>query len=93
MKKQNQTHRKEQSTSRSQNGTDHYLVLFNDDVHEFSFVIESLVEICNHDNLQAEQCAYLAHYKGRCAVKNGDYEDLKAMKEALIDRGLLADIN
>ncbi|MFN9391868.1 MAG: ATP-dependent Clp protease adaptor ClpS, partial [Flavobacteriales bacterium] len=58
---------------------EHQLILFNDDVNTFDFVIESLVSICRHDPLQAEQCALIVHYKGKCAVKNGTFDDLEPM--------------
>jgi ATP-dependent Clp protease adaptor protein ClpS len=66
------------------------LVLFNDDYHTFDFVIDSLIEVCNHDLLQAEQCTYIIHYNGKCAVKNGPYSKLNPMRVALVDRGLSA---
>jgi ATP-dependent Clp protease adaptor protein ClpS len=66
------------------------LILYNDDVNTFDFVIESLIEICQHDVLQAEQCTYIVHYNGKCNVKSGSYNKLKPMKEALCDRGLSA---
>jgi ATP-dependent Clp protease adaptor protein ClpS len=68
------------------------LVLYNDDVNTFDFVTESLVKVCRHDVLQAEQCTYLVHYTGKCAVKNGSFEKLKPLCEALLDRGLSAKI-
>jgi ATP-dependent Clp protease adaptor protein ClpS len=68
------------------------LVLYNDNVNTFDFVTESLVKVCRHDVLQAEQCTYLVHYTGKCAVKNGSYERLKPLCEALLDRGLSAKI-
>jgi ATP-dependent Clp protease adaptor protein ClpS len=71
---------------------EHQLILFNDDVNTFDHVIESLVEICRHDPLQAEQCAHIVHFKGKCAVKNGDYSKLEPMCVALLDRGLSAAI-
>jgi ATP-dependent Clp protease adaptor protein ClpS len=71
---------------------EHQLILFNDDVNTFDFVIESLVSICRHDPLQAEQCALIVHYKGKCAVKNGTFDDLEPMCTALLDRGLTAAI-
>ena len=64
------------------------LILYNDDVNTFEHVIESLIDICEHDLLQAEQCTYIVHYNGQCSVKNGTYLKLKPMKEGLIDRGL-----
>ena len=67
-----------------------FLVLHNDDVNTFDFVIECLVAICKHDTLQAEQCALLVHYTGKAVVKTGDFEQLLPMKTALTDRGLSA---
>ncbi len=72
---------------------EHHLVLFNDDVNTFDYVIELLVNICNLDVLQAEQCAYLVHYKGKCSVKEGSYEKLKPLSELLADGGLTVEIN
>lgn len=66
------------------------LVLYNDDVNTFDHVIEALVEICEHDLLQAEQCTYIVHYNGKCTVKNGAYLKLKPLREGLCDRGLSA---
>ncbi|MCC7232124.1 MAG: ATP-dependent Clp protease adaptor ClpS [Bacteroidia bacterium] len=66
------------------------LVLYNDDFNTFDFVIESLIEICNHDPVQAEQCTFIVHYRGRCSVKSGSYSKLNPMRVALCDRGLSA---
>ncbi len=66
------------------------IILYNDDVNTFDWVIESLVKVCDHDSVQAEQCAWLVHLKGKCAVKNGALEDLRIYKEALTERGLSA---
>ncbi len=68
------------------------IVLYDDNVNTFDFVIESLIEICDHDALQAEQCTMIVHYKGKCAVKRGSYEELKPPCTALLDRGLSAEI-
>ncbi len=68
------------------------LILFNDDVNNFDFVIDSLMLVCSHSNEQASQCALVAHTRGKCDVKHGDYEQLKSMKDALILRGLNATI-
>ncbi len=68
------------------------LILFNDDVNTFDHVIECLVDICDHKLEQAEQCAYIVHYKGKCDVKRGSFDKLKPKCEALLDRGLSAQI-
>lgn len=68
------------------------LILYNDDVNTFDFVAESLIKVCKHDALQAEQCTYLVHYTGKCAVKNGTFHVLKPLCEALLERGLSATI-
>ena len=66
------------------------IILYNDDVNTFDWVIDSLVDLCDHTPEQAEQCALLVHYKGKCQVKSGSYNDLKPICEALLDRGLSA---
>jgi ATP-dependent Clp protease adaptor protein ClpS len=68
------------------------IVLYNDDVNTFEYVIESLIKVCKHDLIQAEQCTHLIHYKGRCSVKSGSYEQLIPLCSALLDRGLTAEI-
>lgn len=68
------------------------LILYNDDVNTFDHVIDCLVRICKHEELQAEQCAFLVHYKGKCDVKHGEKGDLMAMCQALLDEGLSATI-
>lgn len=68
------------------------IVLYNDDFNSFEFVIESLIEVCGHDVLQAEQCTYLVHYKGKCAVKKGTYEELEPICTSLLERNLTAQI-
>lgn len=69
------------------------LILFNDDVHTFDYVIESLMDVCEHSTIQAEQCTFIIHYKGKCDVKKGSFDFLKPMKDSLIDRGLNATID
>ncbi|HPD53878.1 MAG: ATP-dependent Clp protease adaptor ClpS [Bacteroidota bacterium] len=69
------------------------LVLYNDDVNTFDFVIQCLIEVCKHDALQAEQCTYIVHYNGKCTVKTGSYLQLNPMRQALLDRGLSAVID
>lgn len=69
-----------------------HIVLYNDEVNTFDHVINSLVEVCQHNILQAEQCTYLVHYSGKCSVKAGSYEKLEPICRALLDRGLSAKI-
>lgn len=69
-----------------------HLVLYNDDHNSFQHVAKSLIEVCQHNTLQAEQCTYLVHYKGKCSVKEGTLIKLKPMHEALLERGLTAAI-
>ncbi len=70
----------------------HEIVLHNDDVNTFDFVIDSLVSVCDHTLEQAEQCAILVHYKGKCAVKTGEYKDLEPKCSKLLQLGLSAEI-
>jgi len=71
----------------------HALILHNDEVNTFEFVIESLIDVCEHTTEQAEQCTYLVHYKGKCDVKKGAFDFLSPMRQALVDRGLSATID
>ena len=66
------------------------LILFNDEFNTFDFVIKSLIEVCKHDALQAEQCTVIVHYNGKCVVKSGEFDTLNPMRHALVDRGLSA---
>ncbi|MEY8760798.1 ATP-dependent Clp protease adaptor ClpS [Chryseobacterium tongliaoense] len=68
------------------------LILHNDDIHTFDYVIDSLIEICKHTLEQAEQCTILVHYKGKCTVKTGSMDLLKPMHEKLISRELTSEI-
>jgi ATP-dependent Clp protease adaptor protein ClpS len=74
------------------NTLDNEIILFNDDVNTFDHVIETLINVCAHESLQAEQCAMLVHYKGQCTVKTGSYDKLKPQCSALLDAGLSAEI-
>jgi ATP-dependent Clp protease adaptor protein ClpS len=65
-----------------------HLIVWNDEVNTFEWVIESLMEVCDHSYEQAEQCAYIIHYKGKYAVKHGSYENLKPMCDAITERGI-----
>lgn len=68
------------------------IVVYNDDVNTFDHVIETLIYACEHSSEQAEQCALLVHYKGKCTVKTGFYDDLKPRCSMLLDAGLSAEI-
>ena len=68
------------------------LVLHNDDVHTFDYVIKALVDICRHTEEQAEQCAILVHCHGSCVVKQGSYSELLPMHSALLDKELTSEI-
>lgn len=68
------------------------IVLFNDEVNTFDHVIETLVHVCQHSYEQAEQCSLLVHYKGKCTVKTGVYEELEPQCSQLLKAGLSAEI-
>ncbi len=68
------------------------LIVWNDEVNTFEWVIETLIKICKHNEEQAEQCAMLIHSQGKYAVKKGEYEVLKPMCDAITDRGIGATI-
>jgi ATP-dependent Clp protease adaptor protein ClpS len=70
----------------------HELVLFNDDVNTFDFVIDALINVCEHTDEQAHQCTLLVHYKGKCTVKTGEYSDLEPRCTKLLELGLSAEI-
>ncbi len=71
----------------------HNLMVWNDDVNTFDHVIASLIAVCKHSKDQAEQCALLVHYKGKCSVKRGDFTTLRPQAEALLDRGIQATVD
>ena len=71
----------------------HELILFNDDFNTFEYVIDSLIEVCGHTPEQAEQCTLVAHSKGKCTVKKGDFTDLEPMHNEMGRRGLTTSIN
>ena len=68
------------------------IILYNDDENTFDHVINCLMRICRHEFIQAEQCAWLVHQKGRCTIKSGSMRDLRQMCEALLQKGLTAQI-
>lgn len=71
---------------------EHELVLYNDDVNTFDWVIDTLVELCDHEPIQAEQCAFIVHFKGKCAVKSGDFETLEPIYKEMTNRSLTVEI-
>jgi ATP-dependent Clp protease adaptor protein ClpS len=73
-------------------GINNEIVLYNDDVNTFDHVIDTLIKVCNHTSEQAEQCAILVHYKGKCTVKTGSYDELKPQCSQLLEAGLSAEI-
>jgi len=68
------------------------IILFNDDVNTFDYVINKLVTICGQTMEQAEQCTYIVHYSGKCSVKTGTFDELKPICLKLLDSGLTAEI-
>lgn len=70
----------------------HTIVLYNDDVNTFDHVIETLIQVCDHTPEQAEQCSIIVHYKGKCDVKTGEFNDLKPRCSKLLLAGLSAEI-
>lgn len=68
------------------------IILYNDDHNTFDHVINCLLKYCDHNPIQAEQCALLVHHTGRCDVKHGSYDKLKPICEALLENGLTAKI-
>lgn len=66
------------------------VILWNDDVNTFQWVINCLVEICSHDPNQAEQCSFIVHFKGKCQVKSGNLLKMQTICQALQERGLSA---
>ena len=68
------------------------LVVWNDEVNTFQWVIETLMEVCGHSYEQAEQCSYIIHFQGKYAVKKGSYDELKPKCDAITDRGIGATV-
>ena len=68
------------------------IVLFNDDVNTFDYVINTLIDVCDHTPEQAEQCSLIVHYNGKCTVKTGEYDDLRPRCSKLLQAGLSAEI-
>jgi ATP-dependent Clp protease adaptor protein ClpS len=85
--------RKSNPESRHQSCGDHLLILHNDNFNTFDDVIDALITFCNHDDVQAEQCATLTHYKGHCEIKRGSYDELTDLQKALTEKSLNVSID
>jgi ATP-dependent Clp protease adaptor protein ClpS len=84
---------KQDSRTRYNQSPTRFLTLHNDNVNSFDFVMETLIEVCEHDDIQAEQCTFLAHHKGQIDVKKGTIQYLEPYQLELINRGLKATID
>ena len=73
-------------------GVNNEIVLYNDDVNTFDHVISTLVRVCGHTPIQAEQCSLIVHFNGKCTVKTGEYDKLKVQCTRLLEAGLTAEI-
>lgn len=82
----------EQDLTKSIDSSGKFLILHNDEYHTFDYVIDALIEICNHEIEQAVQCTYMVHYKGKADVKRGSYDFLKPMMTQLRGKDLKATI-
>lgn len=91
---QNSTHTKEQEVTDVLTDAEDpcHLIMWNDEVNTFEWVIETLIDICDHTPEQAEQCAWIIHTKGKYAVKNGSYDELKPKCDAITERGIGATV-
>ena len=69
------------------------LILHNDEVNTFDYVMETLVDVCDHSLTQAEQCATITHYKGKCEIRSGSLSEMKELRYKLISRGLKASVD
>lgn len=66
----------------------HQIIMHNDDEHEFAYVMACLIRLCDHDPIQAEQCALIAHHNGKCDIKHGSWEEMDDLSEQLLYLGL-----
>lgn len=83
---------KEELLLLEQEDKENQIVLYNDDVNTFDHVVETLIYACEHTPEQAEQCSLIVHYKGKCIVKSGSFDDLKPRCSKLLEAGLSAEI-
>jgi len=92
MSTQEKTIEKELIETLTQKDKQNEIIVYNDDVNTFDYVINLLIDVCDHNPLQAEQCTLLIHYTGKCGVKTGSYEDLEPRCLKLLEAGLSAEI-
>jgi ATP-dependent Clp protease adaptor protein ClpS len=90
MQNQSNNQQQNQPTELLQSTDLYKLVVYNDEVNSFEWVIESFMVVCKHESSQAEQLAYLIHFKGKATVKSGEQTELLPFKDALVDRGISA---
>lgn len=83
---------KELLNTKEEQSKKYEIIIFNDDVNTFDFVIDALIDVCEHDLIQAEQCTMLIHYKGKATVKTGAFADLKPRCNKLLQMGLSAQL-
>ncbi len=88
-----ETKKREVTKTKKEFVKENFLILHNDDIHTFDYVIDALIEVCKHNYEQAAQCTLIVHHKGKCDVKKGGYKSLKPLKSALIERELIATID
>jgi ATP-dependent Clp protease adaptor protein ClpS len=69
------------------------LILFNDEINTFDFVIETLIQVCGHTPEQAETCTWIVHFKGKCVVKSGSLSELRPIYHEFVNRNLTASID
>jgi len=86
------TNKKEETDLLTSLDEPYNLIVWNDEVNTFQWVIETLIEVCGYTHEQAEQCSYIIHFQGKYAVKQGSYDELKPLCDAITDRGIGATI-
>jgi ATP-dependent Clp protease adaptor protein ClpS len=73
-------------------GMSAHIVVYNDDFNTFEWVIECFMAVLKHTNEQAEQLSLIIHFKGKATVKSGSRDELVPLCEALLERGLSAEV-
>jgi ATP-dependent Clp protease adaptor protein ClpS len=90
---QKEKHFNQEDTITTDKSLNKFLILHNDDYHSFDYVIDALIDVCNHEVEQAVQCTYIVHNNGKADVKKGSYEYLKPMMKKLRAKDLKATID